>query len=119
LHLAEKEVNKMEDRLFGTEVGHGSFGIMRIIVTIFSIVELILAFRFILKLLGANSLNRFALGINNLTQLFVGLFDDILAYMQTTILSMQCIFEPKSIIASFLLAVLACYPYGISRFFGL
>jgi hypothetical protein len=41
----------------------GGFGIQRIIAAIFSIIELILAIRFILKLLGASASNGFVQGL--------------------------------------------------------
>jgi hypothetical protein len=77
----------------------GGSGIVRIIATIFSIIELILAIRFILKLLGASTGNSLVQGLYNTTQPFVGLFEGIFASMDTNIFGVHGVFEPATVIA--------------------
>ena len=77
----------------------GSFGIQQIIATIFSIIELILAFRFILKLLGANATNNIVQGFYDVTQPCVGLFEGIFKTMNTNIAGIHGVFEPATVIA--------------------
>ena len=77
----------------------GGSGISRIIATIFSIIELVLAFRFILKLLGANAGNSLVQGLYDITQPFIGLFEGIFATMNTNIFGIHGVFEPATVIA--------------------
>jgi len=77
----------------------GGSGISRIITTIFSIIQLILAFRFILQLLGANAGNTLVQGLYDITQPFVSLFEGIFATMNTNIFGIHGVFEPATVIA--------------------
>src|SRR5665648_287466 len=54
---------------------HESHTAQRIIGSLFGIIEIILAFRLVFKLLGANSTNGFVQGLYNITQPFVGVFE--------------------------------------------
>lgn len=78
----------------------------RIIATIFSIAELILAVRFLLELLGANANNSLVQGLYTITQPFVGLFEGIFAAMNTNIFGIQGIFEPATVIAVVVLSLI-------------
>ncbi len=77
----------------------GSFGIQRIIVTLFGIIEFILAFRFVLKLLGADEGNGFVQGVYNITQPVIGLFEGIFSTININIAGMNGVLEPATIIA--------------------
>lgn len=77
----------------------GGFGIQRIIAVLFGIIELILAFRFVLKLLGANESNGFVQGLYAITQPVVGIFEGIFATINTNIAGIQGVFEPATVIA--------------------
>jgi len=75
-----------------------------IVGALFGLAEIILAFRLIFKLLGANSDNGFVKFIYNITQFFVGLFEGIFAKASATDNS---VFEPATLIAMIVLAVVA------------
>jgi hypothetical protein len=75
------------------------FSIRRIIAAIFGIFELILAFRFILKLLGANTQNNIVQGLYDITQPVVVLFEGIFATVGTNIAGIHGAFEPATVIA--------------------
>ena len=77
----------------------GGSGISRVIATIFSIIELLLVFRFILKLLGANAVNGLVQGLYDITQPLIGLFEGIFATMNTNIFGILGVFEPATVIA--------------------
>ena len=77
----------------------GGSGISRVIAIIFSIIELILVFRFILKLLGANAGNGLVQGLYDITQPFIGFFEGIFAAMNTNIFGILGVFEPATVIA--------------------
>lgn len=77
----------------------GGSGISRVIATIFSIIELILVFRLILKLLGASAGNGLVQGLYDITQPFIGLFEGIFATMNTNIFGIIGVFEPATVIA--------------------
>jgi YGGT family len=74
-------------------------GITRVIATIFSIIEMLLVFRFILKLLGANAENGLIQGLYDITQPLIGLFEGIFATMNTNIFGILGVFEPATVIA--------------------
>lgn len=77
----------------------GSLGIQRIIATVFSIIQLILVVRFVLKILGASGHNSLVQGLYNLTQPCVGLFEGIFKTMNTSIAGIHGVFEPATVIA--------------------
>ena len=77
----------------------GSFGLSRIIATVFGLIELILAFRFILKLLGANENNGLVQGLYVITHPIVGVFEGIFSTINTNIAEIHGVFEPATIIA--------------------
>jgi flagellar biogenesis protein FliO len=79
----------------------------RIIGTIFSIIEILLAFRLIFKLLGANPTNGFVQGIYNLTQFFVGIFEGIFSRATTSGAETTAVFEPATLIAMVVVAIIA------------
>jgi len=68
----------------------------RIFSVIFGVIEAILAFRLIFKLLGANPENVFVNGIYTVTQPFVGIFEGI--FPQFSIKGSEG-FEPATLIA--------------------
>lgn len=84
----------------------GSFGIQRIIATIFGIIELILAIRFVLKLLGASDNNGFVQGLYSITEPAVALFQGIFSAINTNIAGIHGLFEPATIIALLIIGLI-------------
>lgn len=79
----------------------------RIISVIFIVAEMILAFRLIFKLLGANPESGFVKFIYFITQGFVGIFAGIFSEATTTGAETQSVFEPGTLIAMIIVALLA------------
>ena len=76
----------------------------RIIISIFVLIEAILAFRFIFKLLGANSENGFVRIIYGATGLLVGIFKGIFSQIE---INTKSIIEPETVISMILIALIA------------
>jgi hypothetical protein len=76
----------------------------RIIISVFGLVEAILAFRFIFKLFGANADNGFVKIIYGATGSLVGIFKGI--FSQTEI-DTKAVFEPETIIFMIVIALIA------------
>ena len=76
----------------------------RIVGVVFGLIEIILAFRLIFKLLGADPQNGFVQFIYNITQFFVGIFEGIFAKAAT---GSQAVFEPATLIAMIVVAIAA------------
>ncbi len=81
--------------------------IQRVIGIIFIIIEVLLGFRLILKLLGANAGNIFVKGIYTVTQIFVGLFEGIFSNATTKGLETKAVFEPSTLIAMVVIGIIA------------
>jgi len=79
----------------------------RITAIIFIIIEIILAFRLVLKLLGANAENAFVKFIYSVSQVFVGVFQGIFADASTEGLETTAVFEPGTVIAMIVVAIIA------------
>ena len=79
----------------------------RIVGIIFSVIEIILAFRLIFKLLGANPKNDFVHGIYAATQFFVGAFEGIFSRVTTSGAETTAVFEPATLIAMVVIALIA------------
>lgn len=80
-----------------------SYTAKRIVGVIFSIIELILGFRFVFKLLGANPDNGFVKAIYSITQFFVDIFEGIFGKVAVT----GAVFEPATLIAMIIVALVA------------
>jgi hypothetical protein len=78
-----------------------------IIVTVFGLIEAILAFRLIFKLLGANPENWFVRGIYTITGWYVGIFEGIFSKATTAGAETTAVFEPGTLIAMVVIALLA------------
>lgn len=78
---------------------HKSYTAQRIIVSLFGIIEFVLAFRLVFKLLGANSTNGFVQGLYNVTQPFVGFFENIFARKSLSITETVGVLEPETLLA--------------------
>lgn len=79
----------------------------RVIGIIFIIIEIILGFRLVLKLLGANPGNAFVSFIYKVSQLFVGVFQGIFSDASTKGLETTAVFEPGTLIAMVVIAIVA------------
>lgn len=79
----------------------------RIVMVLFSIIEVILGFRFVFKLMGANPSNAFVKGLYDVTQFFVGVFEGIFSKVTTTGAEAKAIFEPATLIAIIVVGLIA------------
>jgi len=84
----------------------------RIVVVLFSLVEIVLGFRFVFKLMGANPSNVFVKGLYDITQLFVGIFEGIFAKIIVSDAAVEAVFEPATLIAIVVVGLIA---WGIMK----
>ncbi|MBA3758468.1 YggT family protein [Candidatus Saccharibacteria bacterium] len=75
-------------------------------------IEIMLAFRFIMKLLGANPSSGFVNFIYSLTNILTAPFDNIFGVARTTTGNVQSVFEPSILVAA---AVYALLGWGIVK----
>lgn len=73
--------------------------VQRIIGILFGIIEIVLAFRLIFKLLGANAENGFVQGLYTVTQPVVGLFEGIFSQKSIGTAETVGILEPETLLA--------------------
>jgi len=78
----------------------------RIVGVIFSVFEMILAFRFVFKLFGANPKSGFVKFIYDITQWFVGIFAGIFSSDTTAGAETKGVFEPGTLIAIIIVALI-------------
>lgn len=83
----------------------GSHTAKRVVGVIFGIAEIILAFRFIFKLLGAEPSNGFVKVIYDITKPFVDIFAGIFSKSTTTGAETTSVFEPGTLIAILVVAI--------------
>ncbi len=81
--------------------------IQRVIGIIFIIIEVILGFRLVFKLLGANAENFFVKLIYDVSQVFVGVFEGIFSQASTKGLETTGVFEPATLIAMVVIGIIA------------
>lgn len=79
---------------------------------IVGVIEIGLAFRFVLKLLGANPSSGFVDFIYNTTGVLTAPFDNIFGVTQTVSGSVQSVFEPSILVAA---AVYALIGWGVAK----
>ena len=79
----------------------------RIIAAIFGAIEVILGFRFIFKLFGANPDSGFVKFLYSITGFFVNLFEEIFAEVTIGGSDSNAVFEPASILAMIIVALIA------------
>jgi uncharacterized membrane protein len=84
-----------------------NLGARRIVAAIFGLIEILIALRFALKLFGANINNGFVKFMNAVTGIFVALFKGI--FPETSIGSGDAVFEPASIVALIVVALIAWF----------
>jgi uncharacterized membrane protein HdeD (DUF308 family) len=95
---------------------HDQLRPQKIVYYILGVLEVLLAFRLIFKLLGANPLSPFVSFIYSLTQIFVYPFTGIFPTAVTKGLEAQAILESTTIIAMIVYAVIA---WGIVKLIGI
>jgi hypothetical protein len=88
----------------------------RIVYYVLGILEVLLLFRFLFKLLGANPNSAFISFVYTLSNVFLAPFNGIFRPFVTEGIETRAVFEPATIIAMLVYAVLA---YGIVRFLEL
>lgn len=98
----EKLIKNTEVRIIQKE----NYTVQRIIGTIIGLMEAILTFRLLFKLLGANSGNDFVHFIYNMTAPFVRLFEGIFSKIKLPMINMSAVLEPATLIAIFLTALI-------------
>jgi len=79
----------------------------RITGAVFGAIEIILAFRFVFKLFGANPDSEFVKFLYGLTGIFVNIFKGIFAEMPLGGSDSNAVFEPSSILAIIIVALIA------------
>ncbi|WP_333783040.1 hypothetical protein [Lutispora saccharofermentans] len=82
---------------------------------ILSVIEVLLAFRFIFKLLGANPRNGFVSFIYSIAGIFMAPFSGIFYSSTTNGLAAKSVFEPATLIGMAVYAVLAWGLVGLIR----
>ncbi|MBC3796907.1 YggT family protein [Acetobacterium tundrae] len=81
-------------------------GARRIIGLVVGLVQAVLLIRLILKLLGANPENVFVNGVYMITQPVVVIFEGIFAQISVTNISATGVFEPATLIAMLVVALI-------------
>lgn len=89
------------------EMGQGNLRARKIIYYLLGIVEILLAFRFILRLLGANPGNAFVNILYSVTTFLLWPFSGIFSTAVTTGLETKSYFEPATIIAMIVYGIVA------------
>jgi hypothetical protein len=79
----------------------------RIVYYILGVIEVLLAFRLIFKLLGANPASGFVSGIYTLSNIFLSPFAGIFRTASTRGVETQSVLEPATIVAMIVYAVIA------------
>ena len=79
----------------------------RIVGVIVGVIEVVLAFRLIFKLLGANPNNQFVQIIYNITQFLVGMFEGIFSRVTASGAQTKAFFDPATLIAMVVIAIIA------------
>lgn len=87
-----------------------NLGARNIVGAFFGLVEILIGFRFVLKLFGANTGNGFVQFMNGVTGFFVDLFKGIFA---ETAIGGNAVFEPASIIAMIVVALIAWFVFKL------
>lgn len=95
---------------------HDQLRPQRIVYYILGVIEVLLAFRLVFKLLGANPASPFVSFIYTLTQIFLYPFTGIFPMATTKGLENQAIIEPATLIAMIIYAVIA---WGIVKLIGI
>lgn len=85
----------------------------RIVYYILGVIEVLLAFRFVFKLLGANPASSFVSFIYTLSNIFLAPFMGIFRTETTRGFETQAVMEPATIVAIIVYAVIA---WGIVKF---
>lgn len=97
-----------------TQVSSGQY-IEQFIYFVLGVVDVLLAFRFILKLTGASPSSSFVQFIYNLTRIFVMPFEGIFRRAVTEGIETSSVFEPSTIVALVVYAILAWGLVALSR----
>ena len=88
----------------------------RIVYYILGVLEVLLAFRLVFKLLGANAASPFVAFLYSLTQIFLYPFTGIFPIASAKGIEVQAVLEPTTIIAMNVYAVIA---WGIDKLIGI
>ena len=102
--------DKHSQRYAGSK--HESVRTKRIVYYILGVIEVILAFRLVFKLLGANPASGFVSMIYSITQILLAPFTGIFRSAVTTGVETQAVLEPATLIG---MAVYAIIAWGIVK----
>ncbi len=97
-----------------TQISSGQY-IEQFIYFVLGVVNVLLAFRFILKLTGASPSSSFVQFIYNLTRIFVMPFEGIFRRAVAEGIETSSVFEPSTIVALVVYAILAWGLVALSR----
>jgi|SRR5687767_6915521 len=104
---------QQQTRKVNTEVKADSKSVVgNIVWYILGVIEILLAFRFVLKVLGANPESGFVDFIYTLTGILTGPFDSIFGVASTKSGDIKSVFEPSILVA---MAVYALVAWGIVK----
>ena len=104
---------QQETRKVDTEASGDSTSIATNVVWyILGIIEVLIAFRFVLKLLGANPNSGFVDFVYNVTSVLTAPFDTIFGVAKATAGQVQSVFEPSILVAA---AVYALIGWGVVK----
>lgn len=84
----------------------------KVVYYVLGVLEVLLAFRLVFKLLGANTASAFVAGIYSLSGIFTTPFEGIFRTASTQGVNAQAILEPSTIVAMIVYAVIA---WGIAK----
>lgn len=94
---------------------NGPFQASYIVYYIVGLIEVLLAFRLVFKLLGANAGNAFVSFIYDLSAIFVAPFTGIFHTATTAGVDATAVFEPATVIAMIIYALIG---WGIAKLIG-
>ncbi|MBW6431798.1 YggT family protein [Patescibacteria group bacterium] len=96
----------------------GSQTLAYLVYFIFGILETILVFRFVLKLLGANPSSAFVNLIYNVSQIFIWPFEGIFGKVATEGVETTAVFEPATLVAIIVYSLVAIGIAKLVRIFS-
>lgn len=106
------EVEQQTKRVQTEAAADPKITVQNVVWYILGFVEILLGFRFVLKLLGANSASGFVDFVYNITGVFTAPFDSIFGVTRTTAGQTRSVFEPSILVAA---AVYVLIAWGVVK----
>ena len=104
---AGAEVQQQTKRVQTTDTADAKTTAQNIVWYVLGLIEILIAFRFILKLLGANPASSFVDIIYSVTGVLTAPFDSIFGIASTQAGDVKSVFEPSILVAAAVYAVIA------------